>query len=302
MEHSQFNWYDFDDIESVDDLILYWNREYDHTEYSHYTNLNALNSILEYKELWISSVEKFNDKKEIKNVKDKELFFSICFSTGTSENLALWYLYSGLNGKGGRITFNKSNIKKLIKNATFKLQDVSSLEIVCNLDESNMDIWFKDVMYCTDDKSGNNVYLRYNTMTNRRISKNDFDKFRSLYYGFVKSAIWYHEKETRLMVKLKGDAANLVRKGKKINVEYRVVMNFNEIPKLAFKIRLAPEISDLNEIDGLTYLSEFRDKFSGVSLSDFKGDIEMKLCSRCTYNKCSNCDEANCSKRKEAKK
>ena len=39
--------------------------------------------------------------------------YSLCFSTGVNENLALWYLYSGMNGKGGRIRFTSNKVKKV---------------------------------------------------------------------------------------------------------------------------------------------------------------------------------------------
>ena len=92
-----------------------------HTKYFHYTDEQVLGKILENKTLrfsWLGNEDKWNDGIEKKwyqdNVPDKNIF-SLCFSTGTSESLPLWYLYSGIDGKGARLSFGKKEIEQLCK-------------------------------------------------------------------------------------------------------------------------------------------------------------------------------------------
>lgn len=79
-----------------------------HTYYYHYSDINAVKGILDSKKLWISSICFSNDVTEHNRFGDNTyLYFQLCFSTGTTENLPLWFLYSGTNGKGARISFKK---------------------------------------------------------------------------------------------------------------------------------------------------------------------------------------------------
>ena len=74
-------------------------REYEHGGYFHYTKLEIADSILRNREFWLSNVSGFNDTVDSGQFgKGEQPYFSLCFSTGLSENLPLWYLYSGIDG------------------------------------------------------------------------------------------------------------------------------------------------------------------------------------------------------------
>jgi len=104
------NWNEFGKIESREKLDEYFdkNRPYGHGEYCYYTTKEIVNSILDKKQFWVGNVGNFNDKKTQNNlVKKSRLFYGLCFSTGVNENLSLWYMYSGMSGKGARIRLSK---------------------------------------------------------------------------------------------------------------------------------------------------------------------------------------------------
>ena len=57
-------WGDFrelTDSKSLESYLL--NRQFEHSQYCHYTNLAAIDNILGENEFWLGNVKRFNDKK-----------------------------------------------------------------------------------------------------------------------------------------------------------------------------------------------------------------------------------------------
>lgn len=118
----KYEWHDFDNLETADQLTDYLDgREFTHGSYCHYTRLGIIDSILSNNTFQMSCVAGFNDKIDAEQFKDPRRFYSLCFSTGVNENLSLWYLYSGMQGHGGRIRFTANSVKKLIQSSTYEL-------------------------------------------------------------------------------------------------------------------------------------------------------------------------------------
>ena len=94
-------WKCFPYLKNANELEEYFNaRISGHKEFFHYTTLKAINSILQNKYFCISSVDRFNDKKDREQFGDSDeqkKYYSLCFTSGVNENLSLWYLYSGIN-------------------------------------------------------------------------------------------------------------------------------------------------------------------------------------------------------------
>ena len=181
MSKSSIAWNEFGTLKNALGLEKYMQREYEHVGYYHYTTLQSIDNILGSKAFWLSSVQGFNDKKEIEFFgENANKYFSLCFSTGVNENLALWYLYSGVEGKGGRIKLTKTGIQKLIENSRYclaiKKKDSDELIELFELTEKDYEYKFKDVIYFKDGEK--RVNLKYNTMTNYNISKDEFEKYK----------------------------------------------------------------------------------------------------------------------------
>ncbi len=283
----KFKWYEFGKITDINDLNEYLDgKEFSHSSYSHYTSLKNIDSILKSKTFYLSSVAKFNDKLDSKQFVNENKFYSLCFSTGVNENLALWYLYAGLDGCGGRITFTAKQIQKLIENAQFSLQEVDDgqpIGISLDLQKNHtVKIQVKDVIYFKEKKQS--VDLKYNTQTNYNISKSDWEEFALKYKSFLKGLIWYYEKETRIIAELTGSILKKLEKNK----EYVIKMTIDDKIFKQMKIKLAPEITEETEDKVLSeyfYINKFMKKTSNISLSDNSGTIEMKL----KDNLCKNC-------------
>ena len=115
MSNYKIKWNQFSKIKTIDELTGYMHREYNHSNFFHYTKLCVIDSILEKNQIWASCVNGVNDLKDKIQFGDKVTqreYYTLCFSTGVHENLPLWYLYSGKDGKGGRIRFTSKMVKK----------------------------------------------------------------------------------------------------------------------------------------------------------------------------------------------
>ena len=281
---SEYKYSQFGTLKTTIELEEYMQRAYTHSGYYHYTTLNNINSILESKEFWLSSVTRFNDTVDTSAFgEDADLFFSLSFSTGVNENMPLWYLYSGTDGKGGRIRVPKSQICKLVREGRYYLSTNTTSICLKELNDTNSELMFKDVIYYKE-RIGTNpcVDLKYNNLTNySQISLDDFNLYKEKNKGFCKYIIWYYEKETRLVIKLKGDAKEYVENNKLGKDEnYVVKLSYEMIPKLkqSIKIDLAPEVTDIHRsIEGMDAIKSHIIETSNISKSMYSGQINMRL-------------------------
>lgn len=288
--NSKTEWSWFSNIKTADELKEYFDeRTKGHKEFLHYTSLGAINAILKSNTFRISSSDRFNDKKDSKqfgNIAEQKKHYSLCFSSGSNENLSLWYLYSGVDGKGGRIGFTYSKINKMIKDGEFYLTEYDydsnkSLGTKILLKENeNMILTFRDVLYSRCAKNSAYADLKYNTMTNHgKVKVSEYKKYKAGHIGFNKSLVWYYEKESRLLIKLISDAAEMIDPNK----DYAVLWKMPENLFKQMKIVLAPEIEDKAEIENYEHIKDFIFNSSKVCLSENAGNVKMNICSKCDY-------------------
>lgn len=285
-------WRYFSNLKTQDELETYMaKRVSGHSHFFHYTNLKAIDKILEKPSFRISQVKRFNDKKDVEQFgteEEQKRFFSMCFSSGVNENLSLWYLYSGMDGKGGCLRFTQNKLRSMIEKGTFSIVEYNykkneevGMSTLLKKDV-DMNIEFKDVLYARIDKSGKNVSLKYNTMTNyNNLSVEEYEKYVKNNKGFQKKLIWYYEKETRLLIEIKGEIA------RKLNAEkdYAVMWEFDKKLLKGMQIKLAPENKNEDVINECKNIKRFMLESSGICLSENAGDVEMNLCGKCDKNK-----------------
>ena len=107
------NFKDIVTAEQINSLIE--EKSYSHTYYYHYSDLEGIQGIQNSKKIYVSSMLFSNDVSEHSKFGEETYrYFQLCFSTGTTENLPLWFLYSGINGRGARIALRKKSIRKWI--------------------------------------------------------------------------------------------------------------------------------------------------------------------------------------------
>ena len=291
MARSPIPWNKFGAVKNCKCLEIYLGgREYEHGQYCHYTSVKVADSILKNREFWISCVAGFNDTCDSAQFDEaQKYYYSLCFSTGIHENLALWYLYAGIGGKGARISLTKTQIKKLIEESTYELQEKTSekasgeepLKLVMELERNKtMNVAFQDVMYYGENQH-NGIDLKYNTMTNHAIPKAEWEQYKEKHIGFCKDLIWYYEKETRLVVELIGEARREIDPNK----DYVIVLKFSEEVKRKLQLMFAPETGKADKdklIDENAGIKQFVLDTSRVKLSDHAGKVKMDLCRNCT--------------------
>lgn len=301
MATSSIPWKQFGKLHDNRTLEEYFHdREYKHGDYCHYTKLSVIDSILSHREFWLNSVTDFNDENDAKQFTDpKSRFYSLCFSTGVNENLSLWYLYSGIDGQGGRLRLTKAFVNKLIeRDSKYSLYEVKKdvfgrkekvRKVMDLIKNENMILTFRDILYYKI-KNNEMVDLKYNTMTNYNFSSREFSHYLSQHSGFCKGLIWYYEKETRLLVELTGSALSQLEEDK----SYIVTLQFNDKIYHQLKLDLAPEIKEISDItDKYSGIQKFLFDTSHVGLSAYSGTLKMNLCTECDTR----CDE-KCDKRK----
>lgn len=226
----RFDWSDFSSIDNSSDLENYIKytkpndknqkyenfRAYNHSRFFHYSKLKIIEEILRSKCILLTNPGSSNDPLE-DTIKAKKYKFITCFSTGINENIPMWYLYGGVNGCGGCLSFSKSQLYDIIKNGKYSLVEKKDGKIVENSDialsEDDYECKIQDIIYCKSN--GSFVTLKYNTMTNNeKITCVDFESFRETNSEFVKSLAWYYEKETRLLIKIKPNIIDSLDKEK----------------------------------------------------------------------------------------
>ena len=298
MEENRWEWKDFGKIRTCEDLEAYLSgREYSHGDYCHYTSIDTINKILEGKTFRLTSVTGFNDTMDTGQFGDAAGdYFSLCFSTGVNENLPLWYLYSGINGKGGRIQMTKDAVRSLIENGRFRLcrsapteyQDFPELE-----PGNDMELEFRDMVYVRELEESKTCSLKYNTMTNYQVPKEEFRKYKENHCGFCKGLIWYYEKETRLLAWVKEEAKARLNQWREADrdipdISYRIELSFDEALMKRIKIMLAPNIREdeiVGILSGYEGIQNLLKLASPIQPSDYAGTVQFHLCRNCEKNR-----------------
>lgn len=276
------------------------NRAYYHDSFFHYTNLKNIETILDEKSFLCTELGLSNDPLEKIEDNLKHKVFHLCFSTGVSENIPLWYLYAGVDGNGGCLRLTKSLIYELMNCENFSFvyskKDTNDWIFSCNLiPKVDFEIKLQDVIYETED---NDSYrLKYNTMQ-RTIQKNEFDKFKKINTHFIKSLVWYYEKETRILIKLTNIGFEkipdcIIDENNKFAVRIDFTSNFAE----KMQLKLGPQFSVNEEGDKISnykileklekYPNIFKKISKGIesSKSHLTGQVKMTLCRNCTKEK-----------------
>lgn len=301
-----FKWSDFPTLNNSTDLMNYLNKRWrTHTQYCHYTSIEAVNSILGGQSFLLGCVDRFNDKEDRKqfgDVRNQRHNYALCFSTGVNENLSLWYLYSGVEGKGARIRWGKNTFNKWIENAKYTLETMDGAGKIYDtlplLEGKTMKRQVQDVLYSRvkPSQSGQelSVDLKYNTMTNHNFPGVELDAYKMKNNGFNKSLVWYYEKETRILVTLQGKALQYVDElhdHPEKQLRCVVKMDIDDNTYKNMNIDFAPEICSLDEVFHLESdkkwlgLRKFLYHSSHLNLSEYAGTVTMSLCSKCQYKK-----------------
>lgn len=261
------------ELKNADDVIHYLEtQKFKHMKYSHYTNIDAMDSILKNRCLWLSPLEQCNDLLETDWEGDVCNDFCLCFSAVYSENIPMWYLYGGITGQGVRLTFGNSVMNKWKNNFQFALKkyDGDGKEETSEIIQP-IDVKVRDVLYISKDETNQKYRLKYNNQCNNgKFSEYDYKQIREKYRGFYKELPWFYEKEFRVLIEVEPRISNLV----KDDSCYKIALVINNDVYKEAQILLGPEsnISNLEQYQGIKqFLLE------AVPRSQYTNKIKMDL-------------------------
>lgn len=277
-------------------------RAFAHSHYYHYTTADGANGILQNSQLWLAPLGS-NDRSELAG-RDDTVFFQISFCSGESENLPLWYLYSGIDGKGVRLGLTKTKFSALIRGTSYSLHEYNrkdkSLGDSIDIASDEFSVVVRDILYIGESSKREGSRIKYNGK--QRFAEDfsqkgqDISKFTAAYKAlcpsFHKGLIWYYEKETRWLVEL----PRRFLASEKDYKDYRVVA---EIPNTVYnnlKIRFAPEVTSEYKIEIIA--KDGFQKFCAAKFedSDYFGEVDMSLAERL----CGSCAKSQLSDEKDA--
>ena len=196
------------------------------TTFWHYTKLDTVDKILEGGELHLSCMSETNDTRERDLHEDRDMLNIICFCNSDSEKIPMWYLYSGVDGKGASIGFTPSTLMELIRSIKTAKTDGGE-EWEAGKDFDLMCGW----VYYRKKEAPSQVKYK-----GKWYSVSDSDEFAKDNY-FVKDYPWEYEKEFRIIA---------INRTEKRASKVRIKIPDSVMKKL--KIRLAPEMNDKSVI------------------------------------------------------
>lgn len=229
----------------------------DFTQHSlwHYTSLETADKILESKSMYLNTISSMNDIDEIELHKtDKDFTNCLCLCNSNTEKIPMWYLYSGIAGKGMAIGFPPSNMLKLI----------SSIETLHSVDDKRIlkkdvdfDIECGWIFYRHKDEAGRVKFKGKNYLLK------DYENFPKDNF-FIKAYPWEYEKEFRIVVKNKTG-----EKYEHLKLDISSVYD-------KLKLKRAPEISDNEFYELLPNLAGIK-KFLQSKVEKSNLQINMNL-------------------------
>lgn len=295
----------FKDCKTAQEIVDFFDNDeqgFHHTKYYHYTTFEKACKILKNGIWRLSSLarEDSNDcvERDLQRQEGKTTF-SICFSTGTSESLPLWYLYSGVDGGGVRFEFSKAQIKKIMNTKTMQLVVAKKDQRGANiapipLNQEDGTWMLRDIMYIGKDtvRTGKYRIKHNNEALNGVVDETMYCELRERYSAYEKGLIWFYEKETRLRYEITN--VNIAKKIADSGLEYVLELPLDSIQQ-DFQFRLGPQIEQVDNESIAEQDETVRNiLIKKAKLSDYSGQIDMGLkgmCSACKKGNGENMDQ-----------
>ena len=231
------------------------------TKFCHYTTIsNARNIVSNDGSIYLSKFSMMNDKDEesAHNDEDDCLFsFSMCHSN--AKDIPLFYLYSGIDGKGCRIEFTKNKLNSIFNGVVVPVNK-KMVMLKKSFDPNDYEIMVGWIHYLSNDGTDyykRNEYKRYPSLDD---AKKELERINEHY--FIKRKYWEYEKEFRIIIKFKQPVAY-----DRVAIRFPISRNESGI-----SMKCGPELSD-EELQDVR--EEFKDY--GIKKIDRFNDIEIKM-------------------------
>ncbi|WP_165053387.1 MULTISPECIES: hypothetical protein [unclassified Adlercreutzia] len=233
--------------------------------YRHYATRRRIASILDDSAFYLTDGRSWNDKydRERFNPRDSSFKrFGICFSAMTSESIAMWMLYGGIDGNGAMINFDKGTLRAAMLAPEYECGyfDHGRFCPVGVLDASDMELRLMDVLYFGGgDGDGKMSIGRVGESGRTRIAREALRGIEPI----AKHKSWSYEVEVRLVAAVSKSV--LGDEGSKIEA-------------IRIPLKLSGDFRRRRVFD-----SPVSDGSGGNLDSELHGMVEWDLCSGCGW-------------------
>ena len=176
-------------------------KDFSDRSFWYYTSLDGIYRIVggESKGFFASNLDVMNDVDEANSHRDeKNIVHALCFCCTENEKIPMWYMYSGVAGKGASLGVTPAVMKEFI----------NSLEKIYPVLQNNVE-WDKPLKKDVDfdlecgwifyQDHQNKNYFNYR---GKKFEVSSFDEFSKNNY-FIKKQFWLYENEFRIVIKNK---------------------------------------------------------------------------------------------------
>lgn len=188
---------------------------FQHQMYQHYTTLENLLNKIEKGEWWLSccTSDRLNDQKEtVKygSLKIARTLYQTCFCHGAAESVAMWGLYQCSKPCAVRISLTRNSLRKWIRILGAEVGKRKQFERVL----------FRDLVYLavSDPDRGDEKYeipradcVSWESVVAKGVRDLQEEIAEDWATGLVKDSEWRHERESRLLVKIRKNEGRGIR-------------------------------------------------------------------------------------------
>lgn len=235
--------------------------------YRHYVTGKRVQEILDGSAFFLTDGSSWNDKYD-KRKFNPEFWdykrFGICLSAATTESIAMWMLYGGLDGNGAMINFDRSTLRAAMSQEDYECGHFvnGKFEAVTTLSRHDIDFRLVDVLYFSDVRSdGSRTIERVGDDKKVIISSDAFTHIEQI----AKHEAWAYETEVRLVATVRKDA-----------LQGNISDNF--------AIKMPISVSD-SFVRNRVFDSPVATKRGGFHDSALLGTVDWDLCSQCEFKK-----------------
>ena len=132
-----------------------------HREYKHYATRARIAGILRSGALYLTDGTSWNDKYDREHFNPSFMStkrFGACFSASSTESVAMWMLYGGMDGNGAMINFDRRTLQGAMGRESYEcgwFGTDGKFECVVELPADRLSLRLVDVLYFQNHADGN---------------------------------------------------------------------------------------------------------------------------------------------------
>ena len=235
------------------------------TRFCHYTSVETAGKILSSHSLQLSRLDKTNDLFEINCHDDANRIFIACFCHSEAKSIPMFYLYSGIDGKGCRIEFTAAKINNILNDATVYPVNKRYNMMARQYSKDSFSVYADWIFYRNRDSETGYHKGKFKD----RISEDDYLDREGIRF-FEKQAMWRYENEFRIVVCFKEPQER---------ERIAIMLPFNE-KEHGISLMCGPETDD-------ELYMEIEDEFTGYGITKISrveaGRVKMNLVEKNKY-------------------